>query len=96
MIQELYEIRYSSPLFRLQTAEEVENRLTFYNNGPDQLPGLIVMGLSDAADPDLDPAHEQIVVLINANDEAQTFSDRVLRLHEPGAQPDPGQRRRTT
>ena len=78
MTQELFEIRYSSPLFRLQTAQDVEDRLTFYNNGPDQLPGLIVMGLSDAADPDLDPAREQVVVLINANDETQTFTDASL------------------
>ncbi|MEZ4767202.1 MAG: alpha-1,6-glucosidase domain-containing protein [Caldilineales bacterium] len=75
MLQELYEIRYSSPLFRLQTAQEVEDHLTFYNNGPDQLPGLIVAGLSDTGDTDLDPAREQIVVLINANDEPQTFTD---------------------
>lgn len=51
------------------------DRLAFYNNGPDQLPGLIVANLSDEVDPDLDPAREQIVVLVNANDAAQTFSD---------------------
>ena len=51
------------------------DRLTFYNAGPSQLPGLIVAGISDAVEPDLDPALEQIVVLINANDVAQTFND---------------------
>ncbi|HNS03698.1 MAG TPA: pullulanase-type alpha-1,6-glucosidase, partial [Anaerolineae bacterium] len=78
MMQELLQLRYSSPLFRLQTAQEVMERLTFLNNGPDQLPGLIVAVLSDAVEPDLDPDRETIVVLINANDEAQTFADASL------------------
>ena len=75
MLQELLTIRQSSPLFRLETKQDVMDRLVFYNNGPDQLPGLIVANLSDEVDPDLDPAREQIVVLVNANDAAQTFSD---------------------
>jgi hypothetical protein len=58
----------------LQTAEDVQARLAFWNTGPDQLPGLIVMSISDNQDPDLDREHESIVVLINANDEAQTFT----------------------
>ena len=74
MFRELLRIRYSSPLFRLESAEEVQARLAFLNTGPDQLPGLIVMTLSDTLDPDLDPAVESIVVLVNANDEAQTFT----------------------
>jgi hypothetical protein len=32
------------------------------------------MSLSDSIDPDLDRDHESIVVLVNANDEAQTFT----------------------
>ena len=34
-------IRKSSPLFRLQTAEQIESVVDFYNTGPDQLPGLV-------------------------------------------------------
>ncbi|MBE2231901.1 MAG: pullulanase-type alpha-1,6-glucosidase, partial [Anaerolinea sp.] len=78
MLQELLAIRTSSPLFRLQTEQEVMERLSFLNNGPDQLPGLIVAVLSDELEPDLDPDREWIVALINANDEAQTFSDASL------------------
>ncbi|HSN77074.1 MAG TPA: pullulanase-type alpha-1,6-glucosidase, partial [Anaerolineae bacterium] len=78
MLQELLALRYSSPLFRLQSEQEVMERVSFLNNGPDQLPGLIVMVLSDEVEPDLDPDREQIVVLVNANDEAQTFTDASL------------------
>lgn len=75
MFQELTAIRYSSELFRLETAEEVQARLAYHNTGPDQIPGLIVMRLADDGSlPDLDPAFESIVVLVNANDEAQTIT----------------------
>jgi hypothetical protein len=74
LFQELLHIRYSSELFRLQTAEEVQARVAFHNTGPDQIPGLIVMTLSDRVEPDLDPEREQIFVLINANDAAQSFT----------------------
>jgi pullulanase/glycogen debranching enzyme len=86
LFRELLRIRYSSRLFRLQTAEDIQARLAFLNTGPDQLPGLIVMTLSDALDPDIDPGIESIVVLVNANDEAQTFTaaelaDKKMVLH---------------
>jgi hypothetical protein len=74
MFDELLRIRYSSRLFRLGTAEDVQARLAFLNTGPDQLPGLIVMTLSDEVGANLDPAFKSIVVLINANDQAQTFT----------------------
>ena len=59
--------------------------LRFHNAGPDQLPGLIVMSLSDE-DGRIDSRVGSIVVLFNANDESQWFSDpafvgRRLHLH---------------
>jgi pullulanase len=71
--REALAIRRSSKLFRLRTAEDVSERLKFYNTGPGQLPGLIVMGLSDP-DGAIDRRHDQIVVLLNANRVAQTFT----------------------
>jgi pullulanase-type alpha-1,6-glucosidase len=73
---ELLEMRDSSPLFRLQSESDVMARLRFLNTGVDQEPGLIVMSLSDkiANLPDLDPAHEQIVVIFNATDSEQSFT----------------------
>jgi pullulanase len=74
LYRELLRIRYSSRLFRLGTADDIQARVKFYNTGPAQLPGLIVMSLSDQVEPDLDPDRELIVVLINANDQAQIIT----------------------
>jgi hypothetical protein len=73
-MQEMLRLRDSSELFRLETEGDVRDRLRFHNTGPDQLPGLIVMSLSDLVEPDLDPDRELLIVLMNANDEAQTFT----------------------
>ena len=72
-LQEILEIRDSSPLFSLPTAADVQQRVAFHNTGPTQVPGLIVMSLSDLVDEDLDPEFEEIVVLFNANDDPQAF-----------------------
>jgi pullulanase-type alpha-1,6-glucosidase len=72
-MQEMLEIRGSSELFRLESEGDVQDRLQFHNTGPNQIPGLIVMSISDDFEPDLDPQRERIIVLINANDETQSF-----------------------
>ncbi|NHZ71954.1 MAG: DUF3372 domain-containing protein, partial [Aquificales bacterium] len=85
--QEWLAIRYSSPLFRLETAAEVQDHVSFENEGASQIRGLIAMNLSDRVGAtDIDPNHELVVVLFNANDEAQTISsttwiDQDLELH---------------
>ncbi len=72
--REILRIRSSSPLFRLRTASEINERLNFYNTGPSQQDGLIVMTLSDAVGADLDPDYEFLVVLFNANKVQQSFT----------------------
>ncbi len=86
--QEVLSIRNSSPLFRLTSEADVMARLAFYNTGVDQIPGLIVMALSDDVDglPDLDPIYETVVVLFNASSDTvefnePTLSSAVLDLH---------------
>jgi pullulanase-type alpha-1,6-glucosidase len=71
---EMLAIRDSSDLFRLTTADEVESRVGFHNTGPSQLPGLIVMSISDTVGDDLDDEADAMWSLINSNDEAQTFA----------------------
>jgi pullulanase len=74
--QEMLQVRYSSPLFRLQTAEQIQAMLSFQNTGPDQIAGVIVMTLTD--EEDLDPDYEQIVVIFNATPESVTLTDEMF------------------
>jgi pullulanase/glycogen debranching enzyme len=78
-------IRRSTPLFRLRTGDDVKNRVRFYNAGPSQIPGLIVMSVADA-DGGVDRAHNQVVVVVNANKNPATYADaaftgKALKLH---------------
>ncbi|XP_062184340.1 pullulanase 1, chloroplastic [Phragmites australis] len=44
---DILKIRYSSPLFRLRTASDIEQRVRFHNTGPSLVPGVIVMSIKD-------------------------------------------------
>lgn len=69
---EMLAVRASSPLFRLQTAEQIHERVQFHNTGPDQVPGMIVMSIDDRVGENLDQNAEYLVVVFNASDEMQT------------------------
>jgi pullulanase-type alpha-1,6-glucosidase len=71
-------IRKSSPLFRLRTAADVQSRLRFYNTGPNQIPGVILMSLLDS-DGSVDRSHKRVVVVFNATGQTQNFSVADLR-----------------
>ena len=85
--REMAQIRASSPLFRLRTAEDVQARLQFLNTGPDQVPGVIVMNLSDALGENLDPQYDRIVVVFNADDEEVVFTAEELAGREMALHP---------
>jgi len=70
----MLQVRFSSPLFRLQTADEIMARLSFGNVGPDQIPGLIVMALNDSDAVNLDPNYGFIMVLFNATPDTITYT----------------------
>jgi pullulanase len=65
-------IRKSTGLFRLRTAADVQSRLRFHNTGPSQIPGLIVMSLTDD-DGAIDCAHHRVLVVFNATNQTQNF-----------------------
>jgi pullulanase len=68
-------IRQSSPLFRLNTAQQVSNRVKFHNTGEGQIQGLIVMSIDDGIGlDDLDENADAILVFINGTQNAQSFS----------------------
>ena len=46
--------------------------VSFYNTGPEQIPGLIVMRLQDVDN--IDPVYDEIVVLFNARPDEVTFT----------------------
>lgn len=73
LFREMFRIRYSTPLFRLQTAEEVMSQLRFLNTGPEQIPGVIVMTIADAGN--LDANYAGIAVIFNGSDETIEFAD---------------------
>ncbi|TAA47174.1 pullulanase-type alpha-1,6-glucosidase [Corallincola spongiicola] len=69
LFQQQLQLRYDSKLFRLDTAEQVEQRLAYWNTGPDQAAGIIAMSVSDGvcSGNDLDPSYDGILVLFNAD-----------------------------
>ncbi|HYQ68188.1 pullulanase-type alpha-1,6-glucosidase [Actinophytocola sp.] len=83
---DLLRIRYSSPLFRLGSADAIQRRVSFPVGGPNQTPGVIVMALDDHAGRDLDPRWAGVVVVFNATDQPATQTVPALagahyRLH---------------
>jgi pullulanase-type alpha-1,6-glucosidase len=85
--REMLAIRRSSPLFRLRTGQDVMDRLTFYNTGAEQMPGMIVMHISDTVSENIDPIYAAVVVVFNATPETQTLTvselaETPLALHQ--------------
>ena len=74
--QDVLRVRTSSPLFRLRTEAEVLRRVDFLNSGPAQVPGLIVMTISDGTctSGDLDPVRDGLVVIVNTDKVAQSYT----------------------
>lgn len=78
--REMLQIRRSSPLFALPTAADIQTRVRMHNTGLNQIPGLVVMSISDqiSGTADLDSAYERVVILFNATDTVQTFTESAL------------------
>jgi pullulanase len=80
-------IRKDSTLFRLRTAQDVMDRLSFFNTGPDQQAGLVVMSLNgDSPSLYAGAKYSRVVVLFNVDKAAKTIvidqlKGRALALH---------------
>lgn len=74
--REMLRVRYSSSLFRLSTAQDVQKSLTFLNVGPNQLAGVIVMKLSGATSPG--NPYKHVVVVFNGSSASATVKDAQL------------------
>lgn len=76
-MMEMLVIRKTSGLFRLRTPEQIKKAVSFYNVGPNQIPGLIVeriIGTGGMCFP-----ASQAVVLVNATPQTQVFSDPAFK-----------------
>ncbi|WP_371373114.1 alpha-1,6-glucosidase domain-containing protein [Thalassotalea aquiviva] len=68
VFNEFLQIRQSSKLFRLTSADDIIKRVGFHNIGKRQTQGLIVMSIDDGIGlNDIDPMHDAIVVVVNTS-----------------------------
>ncbi len=72
MAQDLLRLRYSTPLFRLGSAEAIDAKVTFPGSGTDARPGVIAMRVDDTVGTDADPALDGLLVVFNATAEPIT------------------------
>ncbi|PCI58586.1 MAG: pullulanase [Gammaproteobacteria bacterium] len=75
IFKEFLQIRHSSPLFRLTTAQDIYDRVGFHNTGTNQTKGLIVMSIDDGTGlADIDDNNDAIVVIINGSNQTQSHT----------------------
>ncbi len=71
--QDLLKLRFSTPLFRLGSADLINAKLSFPLSGtPSAQPGVVVMRIDDTVGPDVDPALRGVVVVFNTTGSAVT------------------------
>ena len=71
--QDLLKLRFSTPLFRLGSADLINAKVGFPVSGtPDAHPGVVVMRIDDTVGPNVDPALKGILVVVNASPTAVT------------------------
>lgn len=80
--QDLLELRFSTPLFRLGSAALIEQKVSFPGSGPDADPGVIVMRVDDTVGRDVDRRLDGVLTVINATDEPVTQRVAGLAGHD--------------
>jgi pullulanase len=82
--KELLAIRKSSPLFRLRTQAQIDQRLEFHNTGPFQIPGVVALSIEGCTEPGFTPPEGAVMIVVNASDDPRTlalFTDQAWTLH---------------
>jgi pullulanase len=74
---EMLQIRKTTGLFRLRTAEDIKKAVSFYNVGPNQVPGLIVERIKNPGASCFPTA--EAVVIVNATPTTQGFVDDAFK-----------------
>ena len=71
---DLIRLRQSTQLFRLTTAQQVTEKVSFLNTGKEHQPGLIVMQIDDSKGAAIDQNISKVLVVFNNNATEQTFT----------------------
>jgi pullulanase-type alpha-1,6-glucosidase len=83
--REWLQIRKSSTLFRLRTADQVKGRMTMLNTGADQLPGVVAYRIDGCSTPELtDQPYGAVVTIYNPTTSAvelPLFLNEAFTLH---------------
>lgn len=73
VFRDFLKIRTSTPLFNLQTADEIIQQVKFLNTGTNQKTGLIVMSINSANTENIDSNFKQVIVIFNHNTHSVKF-----------------------
>ncbi|WP_456788130.1 pullulanase-type alpha-1,6-glucosidase [Cellulomonas sp. P5_C5] len=93
---DLLRLRFSTPLFRLGSADLIEQKVGFPGSGPDADPGVVVMTIDDEPGwdrstmrwaKDVDKKLDGVLVVLNASDEATTQTVSALAGHRLSLSP---------
>lgn len=85
--EELLRLRFSTDLFRLGSAAQIEKKVTFPGSGPDADPGVVVMRIDDTVGRETDRKLDGVLVVVNASDEATTQTVPELAGHRLALSP---------
>jgi pullulanase-type alpha-1,6-glucosidase len=70
---DLLKLRFSTPLFRLGSADLINQKVSFPLSGtPEAKPGVVVMRIDDTAGPNVDPSLRGVLVVFNTTGAAVT------------------------
>ncbi|WP_421743643.1 pullulanase-type alpha-1,6-glucosidase [Cellulomonas sp.] len=93
---DLLRLRFSTPLFRLGSADLIEQKVSFPGSGPDADPGVVVMAIDDEPGfdattrrwtKDVDRTLDGVLVVVNGSDEATTQTVADLAGHRLALSP---------
>ncbi|MDX1436401.1 MAG: pullulanase-type alpha-1,6-glucosidase, partial [Anaerolineales bacterium] len=71
--EEMLQVRRSSPLFRLRTADEIKNQLSYLDNGEENADFLTILRIADREIDPIDPQFQSLLVVINADSERRAI-----------------------